>query len=274
MKLKDTKQLLNDLNLAPNKNLGQNFLINEEIAESITSLVKNQDYVIEIGPGLGALTKKLAQNNKKVLAIEIDRGFAEYLKKEAEKVNNITILHSDFLKYPLNKIKENINIVSNLPYNITTPIIEKVLLESNKLDKFVFMTQKDFIDRLLSKPGSKEYGPISVLISSLGNLEIFKVMNKENFYPQPKISSCVSVFVCKKAVSQNDRKAFYEFVKLLFKERRKTILNNLSAITKDKKEAERKLSIVKILPSRRPETLNIDEIQLLFDIMLNKTRKK
>src|SRR5690554_1977993 len=122
MKLRDTKQLLNDLNLAPNKNLGQNFLINEEIAESITSLVKNQDYVIEIGPGLGALTKKLAQNNKKVLAIEIDRGFAEYLKKEAEKVNNITILHSDFLKYPLNKIKENINIVSNLPYNITTPI--------------------------------------------------------------------------------------------------------------------------------------------------------
>ncbi len=208
-------------NLSPQKAKGQNFLMDEDISRAIVAMLSPAyDSVIEIGPGLGALTKYLVDKTKDLTAIELDRGYVKYLQ---ETYPNVKVIEKDFLKYIVPR--ETIGVISNIPYYITTKIIEKVILETEKLEVFVFMTQKDLHSRFFAKPKTKEYGPLAILLDLTGKLEQKMIVTADKFYPSPNVDSAVFRFEKKKVTF--DIRDFYQFLKFAFLNRRKMMYKNL-----------------------------------------------
>ena len=219
----EINQILSQLKLSPQKAKGQNFLIDDDVCRVIVDmLAPHYDHVVEIGPGLGALTRKLIDKGSNLTVVELDRGYARYLQ---EKHHNINVIEKDFLKY--NVPRETTGVISNIPYYITTKIIEKVLIETPNLKSFVFMTQKDVRTRLFAKPNSKEYGPLAIILSLVGKLEEKITVTADKFYPAPNVDSAVF----KLTVSDHyiDVKEFYQFLKFSFLHRRKVLMNNLKS---------------------------------------------
>lgn len=259
----ETQMLLNQYHLKANKRYGQNFLINGDIVNEIIekSEINENDIVIEIGPGLGTLTKAIAAVAKKVIAIELDENMVKILK-ERPLGNNIQIVHDDILKVDLKSmIKENesVKVVANLPYYITTPIIMTLLENKYNLESITVMVQKEVGRRICSDPGSKEYGAITVSVKYYSDAKIIIDVPKDNFLPAPEVDSCVIKLDIRKVpiVDLKDEKMFFEIIKNGFCQRRKTILNSLTSngITKDKlKDILDKLSISEKL---RAEDLSI-----------------
>lgn len=214
-------EILKARGFSPQKSKGQNFLLDEEVCAKIVSLLSpHYENVLEIGPGLGALTKHLVEHTDNLTLVELDRGFATYLKEEYPKAN---VINTDILKYIVPR--ETTSVISNLPYYITTKIIEKVILEVNKLKVFVFMCQKDVKERLAAKVGTKEYSPLSIILTLSGTLKEGMIVPAYKFYPLPGVDSMVFTFL------RNEREValpeFYAFLKQIFLNRRKTLFNNL-----------------------------------------------
>lgn len=217
------------------KRYGQNFLIDNNIIKKITDEVSSSssDLIIEIGPGKGALTKELKKKDSYIIAYEIDTDLVTTLEKlENEKVK---VIYKDILT---TNIKEDINnmnyselyIVGNLPYYITTPIIEHIIKQNLVFKKFTIMVQKEVADRFMAKPKSKDYGYITLVLKYF--FDTFKVcdVSKYSFNPVPKVESAVISFIPRVNKEKIDVDKYFDFLKIIFRQKRKTLKNNVSNI--------------------------------------------
>ena len=235
----ETKFLIKKYNISANKNLGQNFLIDEQVVKNIIEAAKisQDDVVIEIGPGLGTLTSNLLEKAKKVIAIELDNKMINILKDRFSLYKNFTLLNEDVLKINFDKlineqnIEQNaIKIVANLPYYITTPIIMKLLEEKVPAQNITVMVQKEVADRLTAIPGEKATGAITYCVYYYCEPKKVMVVPNKSFIPAPKVNSeVISLNLRKNApVHLKDEKRFFQIIKASFMQRRKTLINGLA----------------------------------------------
>lgn len=260
------------------KGLGQNFLTSRDVLHEIVEAAEPEDGVIEIGPGFGVLTQELAQNSEKVVTIEIDERLIDVLDYTLSDYDNVKIVNKDVLKTNLKElIKEEfdgrkVSVAANLPYYITTPIITKLLEEKLPIKSIVVMVQKEVALRLAAKEGSKDYGAISVLCRYYTEPTVVTKVPASLFVPPPKVDSAVLKLEIreKPAVDVLDEKMFFKVVKASFAQRRKTLLNCLcSGFSVPKAQISSLLEGIDILPSRRGETLSIEEFKKISDVFTN-----
>ncbi|MBO1004732.1 16S rRNA (adenine(1518)-N(6)/adenine(1519)-N(6))-dimethyltransferase RsmA [Pseudogracilibacillus auburnensis] len=279
-----TKDILKKYGFSFKKSLGQNFLVDPNILRNITEfaeITKNTG-TIEIGPGIGALTEHLARASKKVVAFEIDDRLFPILEDTLSPYDNVELIHSDILRANIQAViteklsdVEDVMVVANLPYYVTTPIILKLLEDQLPLRGIVVMLQKEVADRIAAKPGTKDYGSLSIAIQYYTTAETVMIVPKTVFIPQPNVESAVIRLLKRErpAVDVQNEKFFFEIVKLSFAQRRKTILNNLQSGLKDGKEKKQlildALSSADIDPKRRGETLSLQEFGALSDALLS-----
>ena len=259
------------------KGLGQNFLSSQSVLEEIAmaSEIENEG-VIEIGPGFGVLTNELAKRAKKVVALEIDDRLIPVLADTLGEYDNVKVINQDVLKTDMKKLiddefdGEKVSVAANLPYYITTPIITALIEGDLPLKNLVVMVQKEVADRIIATPGTKNYGAISVLCQYYTDPELVCTVGANMFVPPPKVDSAVvkMAFRNTPAVSIKDEKMFFKTVKAAFSQRRKTLLNCLvSNFTHTKAELTELMESVGIEPTRRGETLSLDEFARLSDIL-------
>jgi len=273
-----TREILDKYGFTFKKSLGQNFLIDANILDKIVAAsgIDETCGVIEIGPGIGALTERLAQKSKKVAAFEIDGRLIPVLKDVLGGYGNVSIIHRDFLKADIRKtIAEEFQdagdllIVGNLPYYVTTRMIMKCLTEDLPVSRMVFMVQKEVGDRLSAKPDSKDYGSLSIAVQYYTVPEIVTKVPKTAFMPRPKVDSIV-VRLTKREhppVGVADETFFFTVTRSCFAQRRKTIMNNLMHQMPEGKEKKEEilhaLLQAGIEPERRGESLSIEEFARL-----------
>lgn len=250
----------------PKKHLGQHFLKNEAIAKDIAEALQPGDYnqVVEIGPGMGVLTQFLLNGDKEVYVVELDTESVSYLKGHFD-MRYDHIIEGDFLKLNLqDTFKENIAVIGNFPYNISSQIVFKVLENRDMIPQMAGMFQKEVAERIVAGPGSKTYGIISVLTAAYYEREYLFTVDKEEFNPPPKVQSGVIRLVRKENYTLPcDEKMFKTVVKTAFNQRRKTLRNALKplGIPEELKESERL--------SKRAEQLDLEDF-----IYLTKTLKQ
>lgn len=249
--------------LFPKKHFSQNFLIDEQVARDIVNLldIKENDNVIEIGPGLGALSEIILEQKALLFAYEIDERMCEHLRATFSMFTNFNLIDGDFLKQRIDNKKE-CKVISNLPYAITTPLIEKTILEIDNCKTFVFMVQKEVSERLFAKVNTKEYSPLAIILQHVGILKKEIVVTKNNFFPIPNIDSMVFSLSLKERDIKFDQK-FYKFLKLAFAMRRKTLVNNLSKYYQ-KDKVLNSLNKLNLIESIRPEQIKYEEFLILF----------
>lgn len=279
-----TQEILKKFGFSFKKSLGQNFLIDTNILKRIVDHADLTDTsgAIEIGPGIGALTEQLARNSEKVVAFEIDQRLLPILKETLSPYPNTTIIHEDVLKANVKKVIEeqfagiqDIMVVANLPYYVTTPIIMKLLEEKLPIRGIVCMLQKEVADRIAAKPGGKAYGSLSIAVQYYTEAETVMVVPKTVFMPQPNVDSAVIRLTVREEpiVKVRNEDFFFQVTRASFAQRRKTILNNLTSQLPDGKIKKdnilEALEKAKIEPSRRGETLSIAEFAQLSDALLD-----
>lgn len=231
------KEIISKYGFKFSKSLGQNFLIDGNILKKIgnSGNITAEDYVLEIGPGIGTLTEELALRAKKVVAVELDNTLIPILEETIGKYNNVEVIHGDILKVDIEKLINDklnggpIKVVANLPYYVTTPIIGKLIEDNLNIDSIIVMVQKEVAERMVAQPGGKEYGTLSVFINFYCQPEIIVKVPKTVFMPQPKIDSAIIKLKIKKELPEIDRDKFSKVVKASFSKRRKTIINSLSS---------------------------------------------
>ncbi|HLV52153.1 MAG TPA: 16S rRNA (adenine(1518)-N(6)/adenine(1519)-N(6))-dimethyltransferase RsmA [Flavobacterium sp.] len=242
------------------KHLGQHFLNDESVASRIADALSYKGYqkTLEIGPGMGVLTKYLLEKNTETFVIEIDRESVAYLEKHYEKLRE-HIISEDFLKYNLQKVflNEPFAIIGNFPYNISTQIVFRVLEMRHQIPEFAGMFQKEVAERICEKKGSKTYGILSVLCQAFYETEYLFTVSEHVFTPPPKVKSGVMRMIRKENHSLPcSEKLFFSVVKSAFNQRRKTLRNSLkSFISEEIKEEE--------IFNLRPEQLSVEEFILL-----------
>lgn len=275
----ETKFIMKQNNIFANKNLGQNFLIDENVVEGIVdhSNITKEDLVIEIGPGLGTLTSRLLEKAGKVICVELDPKMVKIIKDRFKLYENIDIINEDVLKIDLNKLitqnkNENIKsakVVANLPYYITTPIIMKLLEEKLDIDSITVMIQKEVAQRLATIPGEKDTGSITYTIWYYTEPKIVLEVPKNSFIPEPEVTSSVIKFdiLKKPRIDVLDEKIFFKIIKVAFMQKRKTLVNALTngKIFETREKAEKALGNLNIDTKIRGEKLTIEEYKKLSD---------
>ncbi|WP_314064600.1 16S rRNA (adenine(1518)-N(6)/adenine(1519)-N(6))-dimethyltransferase RsmA [uncultured Vagococcus sp.] len=269
-----TKEILKQYGFALKKSLGQNFLTEPNILRNIVAAagLSEETNVIEVGPGIGALTEHLARSAKQVLAFEIDGRLVEVLADTLGPYDNVTIINEDVLKADLvtsakETFKEDLplKVVANLPYYITTPIMMHLLKSELDITEMIVMMQKEVADRISAKPSTKAYGSLSIAVQYYMDASVAFIVPKTAFVPQPNVDSAIIKLTKrdKPAVEVVNEKNFFKLTKGAFLQRRKTLWNNLLA-NYGKEEATKErlmkaLEIAKIDPKRRGETLSLQE---------------
>ncbi|RNB82744.1 16S rRNA (adenine(1518)-N(6)/adenine(1519)-N(6))-dimethyltransferase RsmA [Brevibacillus fluminis] len=268
-----TKEILTNHGFTFKKSLGQNFLIDTNILHNI---VESADLdadkaVMEIGPGIGALTEQLCRAAGRVTAVEIDQRLLPILSDTLSPYSNVSVVHGDVLELDLHKVVreqfagyDKFSVVANLPYYVTTPILMKLLEERLPIENIVVMIQKEVAERIAAKPGTKDYGSLSVAAQFYAEASVEMIVPASVFVPKPNVDSAVIKLAIrqKPAVDVLDEAMFFRVVKASFAQRRKTLLNNLqhNLFRKDQKEAViQLLESIGIDPTRRGETLSLDE---------------
>lgn len=278
-----TKEILGKYGFSFKKGLGQNFLIDTNVLRNIVEHagLTKETGVIEIGPGIGALTEQLARNAQKVVAYEIDQRLFPILKDTLSPYDNVRIIHEDVLKADIQAMiptelagSKEIMVVANLPYYVTTPIIFKLLEEHLPIRGIVVMMQKEVADRISARPGTKDYGSLSIMIQYYTLAETAMIVPKSVFMPQPKVDSAVVKMLLreKPAIAVKNEPFFFQVIKICFAQRRKTILNNLASGLPNgklkKTEILKGMAKAGIDPARRGETLSVEEFGALSDALL------
>lgn len=284
-----TKEILQKYGFSFKKSLGQNFLIDPNILRNIVSFadLTETSGAIEVGPGIGALTEHLARAAKKVVSFEIDQRLLPVLEDTLSPYSNVKIVHSDILQADVAQViqeeladVEDIMVVANLPYYVTTPILLKLLHDRLPIRGYVVMMQKEVADRITAKPGTKEYGSLSIAIQYYVSAEVAMIVPKTVFMPQPNVESAVIRLIKhnEPPVKVIDENFLFEVTRASFAQRRKTILNNLqAALPQGKEKKEHILAALQeanVEPSRRGETLSIEEFGKLADALYPQFAKK
>lgn len=231
---KKTKEILEKENIVLKKKFGQNFIVDENIIDMIIKKanIDKDTLVLEVGPGAGALTYKLAQNAKNILCYEIDTTLKPLLENNLKEFTNVNIIYSDFLKENVTLEIEKYDfkklyVVANLPYYITTPILVKIIEDQLPLDKIIIMVQKEVGDRFRAKPNSKDYNSLSVYLNYYFDIKKVLDISRNVFIPKPNVDSIVIEFTKKKRPYLKDEKTFFKLVRDSFKQKRKNLRNNL-----------------------------------------------
>lgn len=257
-----------------NKSLGQNFLIDDNIIDKIISGsgVKDGDKVIEVGPGIGTLTREIAAIADKVMAVEIDKNLIPILKDTMEDYENFNVVNEDIIKADIKGLVEEhldggpVKLIANLPYYITTPIIMRFLEEGINVTDIVVMVQKEVAERMNASPGGKDFGALSVAVQYYCDTEIIAKVPRHMFVPQPNVDSIVIALRVRgeKKYDVDNEELFFKVVKAAFGQRRKTLLNSISSMgVLDKKVISQILLESNIDEKRRGETLSLDEFAVL-----------
>lgn len=277
-----TREILDKYGFSFKKSLGQNFLIDTNILNRIVdhAELKEKSGAIEIGPGIGALTEQLARRSEKVVAFEIDQRLLPILQDTLSPYPNVKVIHSDVLKADVQSVIdtefagiEDVMVVANLPYYVTTPILMKLLEEKLPIRGIVCMLQKEVADRISAKPGTKEYGSLSIAIQYYTKAETVMIVPKTVFVPQPNVDSAVIRLTLhdEPPVKVIDEQFFFQITRSSFAQRRKTILNNLTSQLPDgKQKKEEILAALReagVEESRRGETLSIGEFAKLSEAL-------
>lgn len=266
------------------KKFGQNFLIDTHVLDKICaeSGLKENDLAIEIGPGIGALTQYLANAAKAVVAIEIDKNLLPILDETLADYKNTSIINADFLKIDLENLIgecrqkygefENIRIVANLPYYITTPIIMNVLESHTHIDSITVMIQKEVADRMQASPGTKDYGALSLAVQYYSNPYVVAFVPPNCFIPRPKVgSSVIRLDIYKdKPIKTVDEKLMFKIIRAGFNQRRKTLVNSLANFEGLKLSKERIIQALSLLGKSekiRGETLSLEEFAQLAEYL-------
>ena len=267
---KRTREIMERHGLTVKKSLGQNFLIEPNILTRMLEVagVDKTTNVIEIGPGIGALTERLAREAKQVLAFEIDGRLLPVLDETLAPYDNVTVVHSDILDVDLEQvigehfdINEPLLVVANLPYYITTPIIMSLLESKLPIERLVVMVQKEVALRMVAKPGTKDYGALSVAVQYYTEPDIVLDVPPKSFLPAPAVTSSVirCVLRDKPPVDVIDEKLFFRVVKAGFAQRRKTFSNTMKTTGLSKDRIEELLAKANIDGQRRGETFTLQE---------------
>ncbi|KRN80713.1 Dimethyladenosine transferase [Fructilactobacillus lindneri DSM 20690 = JCM 11027] len=269
-----TMAILNRYRLSAKKSLGQNFLDDLSVLHGIVAAadITEADDVIEIGPGIGALTEQIAKSAHQVLAFEIDSNLLPILAETLEQYHNVKVVNQDFLQANLPELiaenfdgKHHLKIVANLPYYITKPILMSILKGNVEYEAVVLMMQQEVAQRICAKPDSHDYGALSVITQYLDDAEIALEVSHKSFIPAPKVDSAVVKLTPRKAKKQvaYNEQVFFGFVHGCFMHRRKTLWNNLQGIFGKKPEIKEKIIVVltelKIKPTVRPQGLTVDQ---------------
>ncbi|MCF6515851.1 16S rRNA (adenine(1518)-N(6)/adenine(1519)-N(6))-dimethyltransferase RsmA [Lactobacillus sp. S2-2] len=270
-----TEAVLNRYHLTAKKSLGQNFLKDINVLKNIVSAaeITEEDDVIEIGPGIGALTEQIAQKANSVLAFEIDQNLLPVLDDTLSQYNNIKIINQDFLKANLPELIEeyfdgqhNLKIVANLPYYVTKPILMSIIKGPVNFDAVVIMMQKEVSNRLTAVPGNRDYGALTVITQYLNNAENVFDVSPKSFVPSPKVDSSIVRLTPVENRNEKvfDEKSFFGFARGCFMHRRKTIWNNLQGVFGKKPEVKEQIKVtleeLNIDAGVRPEDFSIDTI--------------
>lgn len=276
-----TKEILDKYHLKAKKSLGQNFIVDTNILGKMVAAgdVDEDTIVIEIGPGIGALTEQIAKVAKKVYAFEIDERFLRVLEDTLSPYPNVTVIHQDILEVDFDAFQndhlggdERLVVIANLPYYITTPIIMHLLESSLPVEQMLLMMQKEVASRLEAVPSTKAYGSLSIALQYYTEVEVAFTVPRTVFNPQPNVESAVIKLDVreKPAVDVQNEQLFFTIVRASFGQRRKTIWNNLRRVL-DNKELEDQLKQAfenaEMDPSRRGESLTGTEFGRLADAM-------
>jgi len=261
-----TKEIVKKYGFRFTKSLGQNFLIDDSVLMDIVegANVSPEDLIIEIGPGVGTLTKELLKRAKKVCSIELDADLIPILKEELKEFNNFDLIHKDALKVDFNSLiseEKSIKVVANLPYYVTTPIIAKLLNDRVNFNSLTIMIQKEVAERIAADPNTKEYGALSILVQYYCDTEIVRKVAPSSFIPQPKVDSIVIKLnkLEKPRVIVKDEKLFFRVSREAFNMRRKTLWNALKALKISSDLMEKAFINAGIDSKRRGETLSLQE---------------
>ncbi|ALB48554.1 16S rRNA (adenine(1518)-N(6)/adenine(1519)-N(6))-dimethyltransferase RsmA [Clostridium beijerinckii] len=274
MDLKDikTQELVKKYNFKFSKSLGQNFLVDDSVLDDIVNgaEVNNEDFIIEIGPGVGTLTAQLLMKAKKVTSIELDNDLIPILEQELGEHKNFSLIHKDALKVDFNELigdEKSVKLVANLPYYVTTPIIVKLLKGEYNFKSLTIMIQKEVAERINAEPNCKEYGALSVLVQYYCNTGIIRKVPPTCFIPRPKVESIVIRLdrLDEPRVKTKDINIMFEIVRAGFNMRRKTLWNAAKTLKVDKEKLEEAFKKSGIDPKRRAETLTLEEFAALSD---------
>lgn len=269
----ETRFIMKQNNITANKSLGQNFLIDENVVDSIVNSaeISSKDLIIEIGPGLGTLTQKLLEKAGKVICIELDTKMIKILTNRFKLYKNFELINEDILKVDLAEIIENnkkqgiekVKVVANLPYYITTPIIMKLLEDKLDIESITVMIQKEVAQRLAEIPGGKETGSITYTIWYYTDPKIILEVPPKSFIPEPEVHSSVIKFNILKEprIQVKNEKEYFKLIKIAFMQKRKTLVNALvnGKIFQSKTEAENCLQKLNIDPKIRGEKLTLEQ---------------
>jgi 16S rRNA (adenine1518-N6/adenine1519-N6)-dimethyltransferase len=267
-------EILKKYNIKPNKFMGQNFLIDENVLNKIveTADIKSDDIILEVGPGLGILTTELAERAKRIIAVEKDKELCEILKNilTAQNIINVEIVHGDILQLQQIQKLQRYKIVANIPYYLTSPLIRKFLEANNKPDEIILMIQKEVAQRICAKPPKMSL--LSVAVQFYAKPEIIALVSKNCFYPAPKIDSAIIKIIPQantnydKSDRKIDTEKFFRLVKTGFSAKRKMLFNNL----KSEFQSSNVKSILKNIglnPNCRAENLSIDDWIKLYTLL-------
>lgn len=275
--IRTVREIERKFNFGFSKGLGQNFLLDSTVLDEIAEAADIEDGVLEIGPGFGVLTKRLSQSAGKVVTVEIDSRLIPVLDFTLESCDNVKIIEGDILKMDIRKLierefsGEKISIAANLPYYITTPILTSLIEAKLPVKNIVVMVQKEVAERIVAKPGKKDYGAITVLCNYYTDPRLICTVPSSSFYPAPKVDSAV---LCMEVLDEpkvlvKDEKLFFKVVKSAFLHRRKTLLNCLSGDFGIEKTALfAMLENLGIDPQVRGEKLGLSEFAKIADTIL------
>lgn len=274
-----TAEIMKQYDIKMKKSLGQNFLVEPQILSKMVdvSQINERTTVIEIGPGIGALTEFLARKAKRVLAFEIDQRFVEILASTLQDYDNVEVFHQDILKVEWDaepfvslKDEEELVVVANLPYYITTPIIMNLIESQLPFKRLVMLMQKEVAERMTAAVGTKAYNSLTIAINYQMDAKMAFIVPKNVFIPKPNVDSAVLILERREQprVKVDDSLAFQEFVQAAFTQRRKTIWNNLRHYyinSGEEDQLAKWFEAAQIDPQRRSETLSIEEFATLYN---------
>lgn len=266
-----------DDRIRPKKSLGQHFLLDKNIIEKIIDVahIMPDETVVEIGPGRGDMTRRLAEVSGQVIAIELDNRLYMYLKKDLKGITNLELIHEDALGFAYEEIPGEFKVVANLPYYISTPIIFRLMEVKEKISSMTLMLQKEVAERIIAAPGTKEYGVLSISVGYYCHPKIEFYVSRNSFSPKPNVDSAVLTLLSRKTprFPVNDISLFFKTVRASFSSRRKILKNALRALGCSDEMIGLALEKSGIDPKRRGETLTIEEFAGLSDTLFDMSHK-